>query len=276
MKLLILGGNGMAGHMLVHYFRSAGQHTVFYTSRDASDEGALLLDVTDLKQVDSLMAAVRPHIVINATGMLNEACERSPIEAYQVNGLLPQRLRQRADVLGAKVIHISTDCVFAGTKGQYEEADIPDGTSVYAVTKALGEMRQSSSHLTIRTSIIGPEIRMNGIGLLGWFLRQFGPIQGYRQVRWNGITTLQLAKMIDQWMLESVSGLVHLAHPEPLSKFELLRLMQAVFHKEDVSIHAQDEPVLDRTLLHTRTDIHYILPDYMTMLCEMAEGMKAG
>lgn len=272
MKLLIIGGNGMAGHMLVQYFRHEGRHSVFYTSRDTADDQALLLDVTDMEGVDRLIAAVRPQIIINAVGILNEACEHRPIEAYLVNALLPHRLQQHAAAIGARVIHISTDCVFAGTRGSYRETDSPDGTTTYAVTKTLGELRDES-HLTIRTSIIGPEIRPQGIGLLQWFLRQRGPVQGYRRVLWNGISTLELAQYISQWLDSSLGGIVHLARSEAISKYELLKLIQAVYQQEEVMIWPQDTPISDKTLLLTRQDVLVELPSYSVMLKRLEEGI---
>ncbi|MGZ9585244.1 SDR family oxidoreductase [Paenibacillus marinisediminis] len=274
MKLLIIGGNGMAGHMLVRYFQQQGTHRVFYTTRNKEDDSSLLLELTDMAHVDHVLTAVRPHVVINAAGILNDACDRRLMEAYQVNGILPQRLRQRANLLGAKVVHISTDCVFSGARGSYSEIDEPDGTTAYAMTKALGELHpvhDGSPHLTIRTSIIGPEIRAGGLGLLAWFLRQTGEIRGYRNVRWNGVTTLALAKAIDRWIEGPLSGLVHLAHPSPVSKCELLHLFQEVYGKNDVDIVPQDEPYSDRTLVQTRADVHYELPAYEEMLRELVE-----
>ncbi|UHA74495.1 SDR family oxidoreductase [Paenibacillus sp. 481] len=274
MKLLVIGGNGMAGHMLVQYFKEQPEFSLFYTSRDAEDEYGLLLDVTDIEQVDRLVMAVRPHVIINAVGILNQAAESKPIEAYQVNGLLPHRLRQIADRIGARVIHISTDCVFSGSHGSYIEADEVDGTSMYAVTKALGELRDGTAHVTIRTSIIGPEIRKQGIGLLNWFLQQQGVVQGYRHVWWNGVTTLELAKAIHYYVNRPVGGLLHLAHPKPINKHDLLMLMQQAFRKEDVTIEPSNEPVLDRTLVNTRSDADYPVPPYRTMLAELAERMR--
>lgn len=271
MKLLILGGNGMAGHMLVRYFLHEGKHTVFYSSRDVTDNQALWLEVTDMESVDRLISAVRPQFIINAVGILNGACEQKPIEAYIVNSLLPQRLRQHADAIGARLIHISTDCVFSGTRGNYREDDQPDGITAYAVTKALGEIHQES-HLTIRTSIIGPEIRLNGIGLLQWFLKQHQVVHGYRNVLWNGISTLELAQYISKWMDSSLSGIVHLARSEVISKYELLKHIQTVYEKNDVTVLAQDTPISNKTLLHTRQDVKVALPSYPAMLQQLAEG----
>ncbi|KGE20725.1 dTDP-4-dehydrorhamnose reductase family protein [Paenibacillus wynnii] len=273
MKLLILGGNGMAGHMLVDYFRRQGKHHVFYTTRDKSDLGGLHVDADDIAGMEKLVDIVSPGCIINAMGVLNHFAEHDKIGAYHINGFLPHRLRRAADTIHARLIHISTDCVFEGTRGGYTEEDTPDGTTVYSITKCLGEVRDPG-HLTIRTSIIGPEIRTGGIGLMEWFLGQTGKVSGYRSVMWNGVTTLELAKAVDAMLESSVDGLIHLAHPQPVSKYELLQYIQTSFDKNDVEVVPEEQPVQDRTLTNTRPDVHFQLPSYPVMLAELAEWMK--
>lgn len=271
MKLLILGGSGMAGHMLVRYFRRYTEHAVFYTRRDADDDHALLLDGRDTEQLDRIVHVIRPQVIINAMGILNDAAEEHPITAFQVNSLLPHRLKVLADSIGAKVIHISTDCVFLGDKGRYAEADHPDGQSMYAITKSLGEIRNHPVHLTIRTSIIGPQIRPQGIGLFAWLMRQTGSVSGYKQVWWNGVTTLELSKAIHYYMDRPVAGLIHLTAPYPITKCDLLEQLAIAFRREDLAIVPQDYPILDRTLINTRADADYTVPEYSRMLRALAE-----
>ncbi|GAA0851688.1 SDR family oxidoreductase [Bifidobacterium pullorum subsp. gallinarum] len=268
MKMLILGGNGMAGHMLVQYFQSFGKHHVFYTTRDRHDSQGLVLDVTDMSAVEHIIKAVRPHMIINAVGVLNQRADDDKINAYHINGFLPHRLRYLADAISARLIHISTDCVFLGDKGGYREDDLPDGVTSYALTKALGEV-QDPDHLTIRTSIIGPEIRQSGIGLFNWFMKQRGQVSGYRAVQWNGVTTLELAKAIEFFMNKDVGGLIHLGHPNPVSKYDLLLLFKDIWGKHDVVVVPTDDMVQDRTLRSTRLDALYRFPDYVQMLKEM-------
>ncbi|AET56985.1 dTDP-4-dehydrorhamnose reductase family protein [Paenibacillus terrae] len=276
MKLLILGGNGMAGHVLVDYFQKQGGYNVFYTTRDPKNKGGLLLDVNDSFRVEQLVRSVRPDIIINAVGVLNQYAGKDQVTAYQINGLLPHLLQRTADSIGARFIHISTDCVFEGKRmpGLYEETDQPDGTSAYALTKILGEVK-APGHLTIRTSIIGPEIRPGGIGLLNWFLQQSGDVDGYRRVFWNGVTTLELAKAIRVLMNEPLDGLIHLVHPEPISKYDLLLLFKDIWKREDIRIVPKDEPVQDRTLRSTRADLLYDVPHYSIMLKELLEWTEA-
>ncbi|MDF9844984.1 MULTISPECIES: SDR family oxidoreductase [unclassified Paenibacillus] len=275
MKLLIFGGNGMAGHMLVDFFRAQSGMEVFYTTRDPRDKKGLILDAADGHIVEKTVELVRPDIIINAIGVLNQFAEQDIIRAYHINGFLPHRLRYAADHIGARLIHISTDCVFEGTRGGYSESDHPDGTSTYALTKTFGEVN-APGHLTIRTSIIGPEIRPGGIGLLNWFMRQQGNVTGYRNVLWNGVTTLELAKAVRVLMLSPLSGIVHLAHPKPVSKNELLILFKDTWGLHQIEVVASDTPVQNRTLLSTRTDMDYTVPDYPQMMKELSEWMNRG
>lgn len=274
MKLLIIGGHGMAGHMMVQYFKKQGHHTVFYTSRNKKDPNGLILDVNDIHSVDLLVKAVHPDVIINAVGILNQYAEKNVIQAYHVNGFLPHRLANLADQIGAKLIHISTDCVFKGDlSGGYKEEDLPDGETIYAITKSLGEVC-SPGHLTIRTSIIGPEMRKNGIGLMHWFFAQKGVVQGYTKARWNGVTTLMLAKVVDEYMTSKVSGLIHLAHPDPVSKYELLLLFKEIWDLKETVIVPNSTFVQDRTLAVTREDVSPLLPSYRDMLKELKEWIQ--
>lgn len=285
MKVLILGANGMAGHVLLRYFRNLPEYEVVYTLRDGSDPTALALDAAKLEDAERVLEQERPALVINAIGILNEQAENNPREAELVNGLFPHRIAAILDELGdgGKLVQISTDCVFAGAvgpdyasrpEGRYRENDLPDGTSVYARTKAAGEVR-AGPHLTIRTSIVGPEIRPGGIGLMHWFLRQRGTVPGYTRVWWNGVTTLQLARSIDRLVRLGASGLVHLTAPEIVSKCELLQLFAETFDKRDVLIVPTDRPQLDRTLARSRQIRDLEVPDYRTMLAELRDWMRS-
>ncbi|UKS27626.1 SDR family oxidoreductase [Paenibacillus sp. HWE-109] len=272
-KLLILGGQGMLGSMLVEYFRECSDYHVIFTTRDKGNPEGLYLDAEDPILLDKVIEAVSPPVAINCMGILNHFAQENPQKAYWVNGLVPHRIGKAMDKIGGKLIHISSDCVFSGEKGDHTEQDEPDGSSVYAKSKALGEVI-TSPHLTIRTSIIGPEIRKQGIGLMQWFLQQQGEINGYTQAFWNGVTTLELAHCI-RYVIEQepVEGLLHLTAPEPISKYELLKLFQFVFQKEDVTIRQDDVVKLNRTLKQSRTDFHYSVPSYKVMLHELKSRM---
>ena len=273
MKLLVLGANGMAGHVIVKHFLQNPTYSVHYTTRNRKDGQGLYLDACDERQLESLMEIVSPDITINCIGILNEDATKREGDALILNGLLPHWLRRMAEKTGGRLIHISTDCVFSGDKGDYLENDSPDGISVYAKTKAMGEVR-SDLHLTVRTSIIGPEQR-EGIGLFEWFMKQQGTVNGYRKVMWNGVTTIQLARTLERMIEDKVTGLYHLVAPQKISKYELLRLIMSEFEKTDVTIIPRDEPVLNRTLKNTRIDFQAEVPDYPVMIAAMQKWMEA-
>ncbi len=273
MKVLVLGGNGMAGHMIVNYLKRKTDFDVMYTTRGSHSKGSISLDVRNFTDVEDVIMEHRPDIVINAVGLLNDHAERKVEDALLVNSLLPYHLANLLDSIHSKLIHISTDCVFSGNKGEYVETDEKDGTSVYAKTKALGEMERSP-HLTIRTSIIGPELKEDGIGLFLWFMKQKGTINGYSNVYWNGVTTLQLAKAIERCIKENVSGLYHLCHETKISKYELLKLFKRIFNKDDVTILPYEHIQNDKSLKNTRDDVPSGIPGYEEMLYELKAWMR--
>lgn len=154
------------------------------------------------------------------------------------------------------------------------EKDPTDAPTLYGKTKNLGEITVEQ-HVTIRTSIVGPELKPHGIGLFHWFMQQVDMIQGYRRVFWNGVTTLELAKAIEWLLPQPVSGLIHLATPQKISKYTLLYLFREVFNRSGVTIHPRDDIRSDKTLLNTRADFTYPLPPYIAMLRELKEWMES-
>ena len=272
MKVLVLGGNGMAGHMIVKYLKADPALQVHYTTRN-EDKESISFDAIDFKQIDLIIEKLRPDVVINCIGILNQAVDDHIYDAIIVNSLLPHHLVRQLDLYGGKLIHISTDCVFSGQKGNHLESDVKDGQTAYARTKALGEVNKES-HLTIRTSIIGPEIKNNGIGLLQWFLKQTGTIKGYQQVWWNGVTTLELAKFIRYAIDQDFGGLYHLSANEPINKYELLVQFKNYFFKDDVEIIPDTEIYSNKVLINTRHDIEYEGKDYPEMLEELRDWMS--
>jgi dTDP-4-dehydrorhamnose reductase len=273
MKVLILGGKGMAGHMIVDYFRKKNEFEVFYTSRDKNDQNGLFLDVSKGTKVEEIIENIKPDITINCTGILNENATTNPTLAFLVNSILPHQLAKLTERHKGKLIQISTDCVFSGKQGDYTENDIPDGSSIYAKSKQQGEII-SDKHLTIRTSIIGPELKENGIGLFLWFMKQQGEIKGFKKALWNGVTTLELAKAIEKMIENNVTGLYHLGSETKISKYALLKLIQDAFGKNDVEITPDTSIAIDRTIKNTRTDFQYMVPAYKDMIIELRHWMR--
>lgn len=275
MRILIIGGQGMAGHMMKSYFSCQQQYEMFDTVRAAALPGAagsIALDVRDDARLQMLLKQLRPDVVINAVGLLNDDARNRQAEAIYVNSLLPHQLAAHAETYDFRLFHISTDCVFSGSRGDYTESDPTDALTVYGKSKSLGEVSTLRT-VTIRTSIIGPELKTDGIGLFHWFMQQQGDIDGYRQVFWNGVTTLELAKAIAWCLHRPLHGLIHLAGQPKISKYDLLRLIQQQFGHDAVTIHANDAYVSDKSLRSTRADFTYCVPSYPQMIAEMHAWM---
>ncbi|MDF2961914.1 MAG: NAD(P)-dependent oxidoreductase, partial [Paenibacillus sp.] len=223
--------------------------------------------------IEKLLVLVRPQVIVNASGIWYDLARQQEVTAYRVNALLPHQLAKLAEKQGARLVQISSDGVFEGSRGNYEEIHVPDGTSVFAKTKALGEV--TSPHVTVRVSMFGPELAKEPIGLYEWFMRQEGTVKGFVNVAWNGVTTLELAKFIC-FLIEQqpkLSGIVHLAGKEIGSKYELLEQCRLVFQKQDVHIEPNDVIALDRTLKCTRS-VPYQVPPVKQMLEELRDWIK--
>ena len=211
-KILLFGATGMAGHMAYYYLQCTGKYdlvNVVYRSQLTDD--SIVVDVTDGDAVSRLVREVRPDFILNCIGVLIRGSREHPDNAILINAWFPHLLKKLSDEVGAKLIHISTDCVFSGKKGNYSETDFRDADDVYGRSKALGEIINDKD-LTIRTSIIGPELKENGEGLFHWFMHQHGCVNGFQTAIWGGVTTLELAKAIDVAIDQGVTGLIQLSN----------------------------------------------------------------
>jgi len=268
-KVLILGSAGMLGHIVYLYFKSLHEYIIIDTSYPFKfNENSFLLDVSKQDELENFISAQQPEIVINCIGILIKGSLSNPSNAIYLNAYLPHKLASILKPAGAKLIHISTDCVFSGNKGAYSENDFKDARDIYGLSKALGEV-DYGNHLTLRTSIVGPEIKETGEGLFDWFMKQKGSINGYTKSFWGGVTTLELAKTIHYSLENNISGLVHVTNNIPISKYLLINLFKEVFGKTDVSLIEAPDYATDKSLLTTRKDFSYIVPDYRQMILEM-------
>jgi dTDP-4-dehydrorhamnose reductase len=269
-KILIVGSKGMAGHMLRQLLIESSAFNVIDISRDCeSFKSTYTFDLKDLNQLESALDIEKPDLVVNCVGVLNQAAESNPERSIFINSFIPHFLSGRCK----RLIHISTDCVFNGRKGDYSESDPKDGFGIYAESKSLGEVTYGP-HLTIRTSIIGPELKSNGTGLLHWFLNQRAQIKGYSNALWSGVTTLQLAKFIEDLIDKpEITGLIHYTNTAKISKLNLLKLVALAFSKK-IDIISYDDYHVDKSLINTRSDIDFKIPDYNDMLMELSEYMK--
>ncbi|MEI7997785.1 MAG: SDR family oxidoreductase, partial [Methylococcaceae bacterium] len=230
-KVVVLGVLGMAGHIMAEYLDAFDDYKVFGIARSNGRYVTKRIDVLDFTAVESYLAEVKPDVVINCIGMLVQQSKNDISMAILINSYLPHFLSELGNKLNYKLIHISTDCVFSGKDGQYKEDAFKDGDDNYARTKALGEVINDKD-LTIRTSIIGPELKHNGTGLLDWFFKQSGEIKGYTQAYWSGVTTLELAKATDQLIKQHITGLLQLCPEQKISKYDLLSLFARIWGKE--------------------------------------------
>jgi len=281
-KVLVLGATGMAGHVLRNQLKAAG-HSVIGTSRYANtydvSESIRQLDVLQTNSWNTFFDSLEPvDAVVNCIGMLVKACEEDEFAAMRVNALFPRYLQQKLAESGTPLIHISTDCVFDGSRGQYKDSEMPTERHPYGMTKAMGELR-SDNCLTIRTSIIGLERQdktnsHENSGLLDWFLSQprGSTIKGFTRCMWSGISTIELGEAI-QWALHTgASGLHQICRSEPISKFHLLTMANEAFDRELI-IEADHEKVSDKSLVPSDTTFK-VTASYREMLETIREGMR--
>ncbi|MCL2577726.1 MAG: SDR family oxidoreductase [Defluviitaleaceae bacterium] len=274
MKIAVLGGTGMAGHVVITYLKECG-HDVYFTSRRAPDaEKSKPIDATDVPGLCSWLDSVKPDVIVNCMGILQKEADARADIAILINGYIPRHLEHRFSNTNVKIIHLSTDCVFSGKKGGYLVTDVPDGETPYDRTKALGEI-SNEKDLTFRMSIIGPDCNENGTGLFNWFMKQQGEIKGFTKAFWNGVTTIELSKAIDAAINQNLSGIYHLVPKEGIDKYSLLLLFRDVFGKSDLIIETYDGFVVDKTLVNTRTDFNFSASPYAQQISEMKEWINS-
>ncbi|MFJ7697735.1 SDR family oxidoreductase [Lysinibacillus fusiformis] len=270
MKFLVLGASGMAGHTISIYLREQGHNVTTYTRTAFQYGNNITGDITDLNFLCSLLQDNQFDIVINCIGMLNQACQANPGKSIFLNSYLPHAIVALLENRPTKLIHMSTDCVFSGENSPYYEKSVQDGTTFYDRTKGLGEI-DHNKHLTFRNSIIGPDLKMDGIGLFNWFMHQKGPIHGYTGAIWTGVTTLTLAKAMEQAAQEEITGLYHLVNTSPISKYDLLQLLNRHFMDHPIMINPHQLVNVNKTLINTRNDFSFTVPSYEEMIIDMKE-----
>jgi dTDP-4-dehydrorhamnose reductase len=259
----------MAGHVITLALREKGYDVETLSARHSIDLDTYIIDVTDEQKFNEFLNRRHYDVVINCIGILIKQSDQRKDRATYINSFFPQHLAYRYRETDTRIIHLSTDCVFSGYNAPYAENSPLDGQSFYARSKGLGEV-VNGKDLTFRMSIIGPEVQNSGISLFHWFMRQRSGIQGYTNVMWNGITTIQLAEGIAAAIEQRLSGLYHLVPSQNISKFNLLCLFREAFNRSHISIEPLAEPRTDKTLINTRSDFNFQVPTYP----EMIEGMR--
>ena len=270
MKFLVLGATGMAGHTIATYLCEQG-HDVTTCSRTPFPYGNNRTgDVTDAHFLRSLLLDNDVDVVINCIGVLNDACEAYPAQSILLNSYLPHAIVSLLENRQTKLIHLSTDCVFSGKNAPYYEESVRDGETFYDRTKGLGEVNDNK-HVTFRNSIIGPDLKKDGIGLFNWFMQQKSSVYGYSGAIWTGVTTLTLAKAIERAAQEDLTGLYHLVNTTTISKHDLLHLLNKHFLNNRIKILPHQLVNVNKTLINTRSDFSFIVPSYEEMILEMKE-----
>lgn len=282
MKILIIGANGMLGNACMNYFGSSKEFEVFGTVRSADVKNLVSfkstckviagINITEEVTRKKIFEKVEPDVVINCVGIVKQRNESEDrLQSILINSLLPHQLARYCNDYGAKFIHISTDCVFSGTKGiPYNESDVSDAYDLYGKSKFLGEIPSNPNVLTLRTSIVGNELDSNR-GLLEWFLSQNGECQGYTEAIFSGVPTLILAQAIESVLKAQpkLSGLFQIAS-DPISKYNLLKLVARVFGKR-IKIIPNAELVINRALDGSkfRDATGFIAPPWAEMIEKM-------
>lgn len=260
-KVLILGASGMLGNAALRLFSGdenfdaygtvRSQHSVTLFPGDVRSRLIHGIDVENLDAMLRIFDLLKPEVVINCIGLVKQLSEaEDPLAAIPVNSILPHRLARICAVSGARLIHMSTDCVFSGSKGRYLESDFADAKDLYGRSKFLGEVDYPNA-ITLRTSIIGHELSGNR-SLVGWFLAQEGKVKGFKRAVFSGLPTIELARVIKDHVIPDLGlrGLYHVS-AEPISKFDLLALVAKAYGKQ-IEIQGDEDFAIDRSLDSSR------------------------
>lgn len=273
MKFLVLGCNGMAGHVISIYLKEQGHEVWGYAREKSRFVPTYVGDARDTKLLEQIIRREKFDSVINCIGILNRFAEENREAAVYMNGYLPHFLAEITKDTDTQIIQMSTDCVFSGKEGGYTEESLRDGETFYDRTKAIGEL-EDNKNLTLRNSIIGPDIKKEGIGLLNWFMQQQDSVKGFTRAIWTGQTTLQLAKTMEMAAREKVHGLYNMVPSEIINKYELLKLFNQYIRKEPVQIEEYTDFTCDKSLVRTRFEgFDYQIPGYEEMIEELGDWM---
>ena len=280
MKLLVIGASGMLGQTLFKVASQQSDLEVYGTVRHRDARVLDFLQTTESRifeceleaEIDPLLYC-SPDIVINCAGIIKQqGSSQTTLSYIKVNSLVPYILADLCEHRGARLIQLSTDCVFSGRVGQYAETDIPDPVDLYDKSKLLGEVTHAP-HLTVRTSFIGFDLFHNqGLSLLDWFKRQSGEIKGYTRAIWSGLTTLEVARdLVLLARRPEVTGLLHLCG-EKINKYELLVLARDIFNKTEIAIRPDESYICDRSLISSRlAELGITVPSLRQMLIELRD-----
>ena len=281
-RVLVLGVSGMLGNAVLRVFAQSDDYAGVGSARSTAvlrllppelrEDVICGVDVENTDSLVKLFTLARPNVVVNCIGLVKQLADADdPLAAIPINSLLPHRLARLCDVAGARLIHMSTDCVFAGSRGMYSEQDLPDAQDLYGRSKYLGELDYPHT-VTLRTSIIGHELS-GAHSLVGWFLAQQGPVKGFARAIFSGLPTMELARVMRDFVIPNtdLQGLYHVS-ADPINKFDLLKLVAEVYGKS-ITITPDDTLVIDRSLdsSHFRKITGYQPPAWPELVRRMHE-----
>ena len=257
----------MLGHVLLNKLNESKAFQVYDITRNKEERiNNIDCDVTNFNSLFEIIKEIKPKYIINCIGVLIKGSINDPSNAILINSLLPHKLVKYSKTVGSKLIHISTDCVFDGSKGNYIETDNKTAQDTYGLSKSLGEIIDDKN-LTLRTSIIGSELKNNGEGLFSWFINQKGEVNGFTESIWGGVTTLKLSDVIIKSIDENYTGLAHVTNSKPISKFDLLTLIKDKFELNNITLKRVPGKKVDKSL-STRFN-YFNIPSYEEMISEM-------
>ena len=265
----------MAGHIISLYLQKQGHDVTGFARAKSQFIPTIIGDAANTELLCEAIQAGNYDSVINAIGLLNQFAENNHSTAILLNSFLPHFLAEVTDGTQTQIIHMSTDCVFSGKTGHYTESSQPDGYTFHDRSKAMGELTDNKN-LTLRNSIVGPDIKTSGIGLLNWFMQQPGPsVNGFTRAIWTGQTTLQLAKTMEKAAMQRANGLINAVPAESITKYELLKLFNRHLRGNALEIIPVDGVTADKSLIRTNFEFDYQIPDYETMVSDLADWMRA-
>lgn len=281
-NVLVLGATGMLGNAVFRFFSNSPGFVAYGSARSFTANSRFSealqrnvvsgVDVENDDHLVSLFDQVRPNVVINCIGLVKQLAEADDVlTAVPINTLLPHKLARLCKLIDARLVHISTDCVFSGDRGMYKESDAPDAGDLYGRSKFLGEVDYPNA-ITLRTSIIGYELS-GARSLLCWFLAQEGRVKGYSKAIFSGLPTNELARVIRDFVIPrpDLHGLYHVA-AAPIDKYSLLTRIATVFGKQ-VEIFPDDQLVIDRSLCADRFKdaTGYLAPEWPQLIQSLYE-----
>jgi dTDP-4-dehydrorhamnose reductase len=272
-NILVLGSIGMAGHLITLYFKENGYNVTAYSMQPFPYCNNIIGNALETEKFKNVLLEGNYDVVINCIGILNQVADENRSLAVYLNSYLPHLVADTLKDKKTKLIHMSTDCVFAGNSGPYYENSLRDGLTFYDRSKALGEV-EDSKNLTFRNSIVGPDMNENGIGLFNWFMKQRGEINGFTGAMWTGVTTLTLAKAMEQAIKENLCGLYNLVNNTSISKYDLLCLFNKYFRNNELTINKSESLKLDKSLRRKRNDFSFVVPTYEEMIREMSNWVN--